>query len=289
MPATRSGAYNRNDIFSVEYVSYATLFPNPYYASLDPMTEYEQEIYKDLEDWKQRVRDATPYFGGAAKHLQTRINKWIPEKIHQAFTMAIKQMTRAVLFGSEFTTARPLADLPLQQREEKVLQRISFYKTTAATEGAITGAGGLLLGLADFPIWLTLKMKMLHEIASLYGYDVKDFTERLYILHIFQLTFSSYDHRKKVLLQLEAWDEDAIHLPKDIDGFDWRTFQLEYRDYIDVAKLLQLVPGIGAPIGAIVNHRLTNKLGTTAMNAYRMRLINTGKLGPGVGPREISG
>jgi len=60
-------------------------------------------------------------------------------------------------------------------------------------------------------------------------------------------------------------------LPDDLHTFDWRTFQLEYRDYIDLAKLLQLIPGVGAIAGALVNHRLTNKLGKNAMNAYRMR------------------
>jgi hypothetical protein len=49
----------------------------------------------------------------------------------------------------------------------------------------------------------------------------------------------------------------------------------EYRDTIDVAKLFQLVPGIGAPVGAYVNHRFTYRLGTTAMNAYRMRRMTT--------------
>src|SRR5690606_15498110 len=245
------------------------------------MKEYTQEIFDELEDWKNRIRKARPYFGGAAKQLQTKINNILSEQIHQAFTLAIKQMTRAVLFGSEYTTAKPITDLTLQEREEKVRQRIKFYKTTAATEGAITGAGGILLGLADFPIWLTLKMKMLHEIASIYGHDVKNFSERLYILHIFQLTFSSYDHRRKVLQQLETWNNDSLILPSYIDEFDWRTFPLEYRDYLDVAKLLQLVPGIGAPIGFLVNHRLTGKLGTTAMNAYRMRLIAQGKIGDG--------
>lgn len=245
------------------------------------MAEYIQEILEELDDWKDRIRTARPYFGGAAKNLQTKINKYLPEKVHQAFTLAIKQMTRAVLFGSEYTTTKPVMDLSLQEREEKVKQRIKFYKTTAATEGAITGAGGILLGLADFPIWLALKMKMLHEIAALYGHDVKNFTERLYILHIFQLTFSSYDHRRKVLQQLESWENDSMLLPANIDDFDWRTFQLEYRDYLDVAKLLQLIPGIGAPIGAIVNHRLTSKLGVTAMNAYRMRIVSQGKLSEG--------
>ncbi len=71
--------------------------------------------------------------------------------------------------------------------------------------------------------------------------------------------------------KMENWEVVREQLPDDLHTFDWRTFQLEYRDYIDLAKLLQLIPGIGAIVGALVNHQLTNKLGKTAMNAYRMR------------------
>lgn len=91
------------------------------------------------------------------------------------------------------------------------------------------------------------------------------------MLHIFELSFSSPAHRNKVFEVLANWDAHEATLPPDIRDFDWRNFQQEYRDYIDVAKLLQLVPGIGAAVGALVNHRLTMKLGRTAMNAYRMR------------------
>ena len=235
------------------------------------MTEYEEKALAELAAWEQKMKKSPSFFGGMAKRLQNRINRIIPEKVHAAFTVAIKQMTRAVIFGSGFTTAKPLADATLEERELKVRQRVNFYKNTAATEGAITGAGGILLGLADFPIWLTLKMKLLHEIAALYGYDVKEFKERIYLLYIFQLTFSSQKHRNKVFQLVADWNKEGQNFPQDINEFDWRTFQLEYRDYIDLAKLLQLVPGIGAPIGAIVNHRLTQKLGVTAMNAFRLR------------------
>jgi hypothetical protein len=36
--------------------------------------------------------------------------------------------------------------------------------------------------------------------------------------------------------------------------------------------MAQLIPIIGAPVGFVVNSRLIDKLGKTAMNAYRMRL-----------------
>ena len=70
---------------------------------------------------------------------------------------------------------------------------------------------------------------------------------------------------------LENWDQCKTDLPETFKDFDWRNFQQEYRDYIDLAKLLQLIPGIGAAVGAYVNHRLTKRLGLNAMQAYRMR------------------
>jgi len=59
------------------------------------------------------------------------------------------------------------------------------------------------LGLADFPILLGIKVKMLFEIAALYGYDVKDYKERLYLLYIFQLAFSSQQRRNEVYKIIE--------------------------------------------------------------------------------------
>lgn len=235
------------------------------------MTLYELRANAELELWKRAMRKAPSFTNALAKRLQNRINKAIPEKIHEAMTLAIKQMTRAVIAGAEFTGRTPVKPESLQSCEDRVMERIKFYRNTAAAEGAITGAGGILLGLADFPLWLTLKMKMLFEIAALYGYDTSRYQERIYMLHIFELCFSSQEYRASVFAVMDNWKEHERTLPADIQEFNWRGFQQEYRDYIDIAKLLQLIPGIGAAVGAVVNHKLTMKLGKTAMNAYRMR------------------
>ena len=233
---------------------------------------YEYKAAQELESWKKRVQAPPNIFNRLTTGTQKRINNLIPEKVHQVVTEAIKQMTRAVIAGAKFTTSPSDPELSLEQREERVLDRIKFYSSTAAAEGAVTGFGGILLGLADFPLWLTLKMKLLFEIASLYGFDSSDYKERIYILHIFELTFSSQRHRNELFPTLETWDKASNELPHSVNDFDWRTFQLEYRDYIDLAKLLQLIPGVGSPVGAYVNHTLTKKLGRFAMNSYRLRL-----------------
>jgi proteasome assembly chaperone (PAC2) family protein len=234
---------------------------------------YEDQMKAELAVWQAEMKKSPSFVNRISKDLQVRINRVIPEKVHKVITSAIETMTRGVLTGAGFTTSAGVEGLDLPAREANVMEKIKFYTNASTAEGAITGAGGILLGLADFPIWLTLKMKMLFEIAAQYGYSVDDYKERVFILYIFQITFSSQAQRQKLYAQMERWEQFKNELPASIDDFDWRTFQQEYRDYIDIAKLLQLIPGIGAAVGAYVNHRLTEKLGHNAMQAYRMRVL----------------
>jgi hypothetical protein len=234
---------------------------------------YKEYIIIELSAWQRKMLSSPTLLNSLAKKMQTKVNSWIPEKVHKAITATIKQMVRAVLFGAKYTTANPIKEDDIEIKEIRIMERIKFYRNTAAVEGGITGAGGILLGLADFPLLLALKIKLLFEIAALYGYDTDDYKERVYILHIFQLAFCSHEERKNVYLKMTDWDEKSRHLPDDIHQFDWRTFQQEYRDYIDLAKMAQLIPVIGAPVGVVVNYSLIKKLGITAMNSYRMRLL----------------
>lgn len=231
----------------------------------------DQQAHTELRAWQRKMQQPPSMLNRLARRVQTRLNAFLPEKVHEAITTAIKQMVRGVLFGSTHTTRKPVLELPLAEREAAVRTRVKYYRNTAAAEGAVTGAGGFLLGLADFPLLLGIKLKLLFDIAAFYGYDVKDYTERLYLLHIFQLAFSSQHTRNEVYSRIADWDAYRHTLPTDVHEFDWRTFQQEYRDYIDLAKMAQLVPVIGAAVGAIANYRLLEQLGNTAMNCYRMR------------------
>ena len=236
------------------------------------MDTYNYKVFAEMEKWRQKMQRKPGFFNSISKKLQDKINSYIPEKFHNAITQTIKQMFRLVLFSAGYVTSKPREDGSLEIREAVVLEKIETYKKTAAIEGGITGAGGILMGFADFPILIGIKLKMLFEIAATYGYSLDDYKERVYILHIFQLAYCSDKKRNSAFLEMENWTEKTKHMPDDINQFDWRSFQQEYRDYLDIAKLLQLIPVVGAPIGAIVNFRLLKKLGITAMNAYRMRI-----------------
>ncbi|TMI67755.1 MAG: EcsC family protein, partial [Bacteroidetes bacterium] len=112
------------------------------------MDMYRQQAISDLKAWKKQMLRRPSFFNKLSKRAQDKINSWIPEKVHNAVTNVIKQMIRGVLFGAKYTTADPLQNLELRARELLVGEKIKFYRTTAAVEGGITGAGGILLGLA---------------------------------------------------------------------------------------------------------------------------------------------
>src|ERR1700712_1827558 len=173
------------------------------------MSTYEQEILSELKHWQKQMVSKPSVINKLAAKIQNKMNGWIPEKVHKAITTTIKQMIKAVLFGARISTKETAQENNLEIREAIIQERINFYKKTAAAEGGITGAGGILLGLADFPLLLGIKIKLLFDIAALYGRDIRDYKERVYILHIFELAFSSHEHRRNVYLKMVDWNKKS--------------------------------------------------------------------------------
>ncbi|SDX39363.1 EcsC family protein [Hymenobacter psychrophilus] len=230
---------------------------------------HDQQALTDLRAWQQRMQRKPTLLNRFTRLVQARLNALLPEKLHRILTATIQKMVEGVLFGSQHTTRQPVSEGSLAEREARVRARIRNYRNAATVEGGATGAAGFLLGLADFPLLLGIKLKLLFDIAALYGHDVRQLSERLYLLHIFQLAFSSQHTRRETYRQLADWP--ATEATATAETFDWRTFQQEYRDYIDLAKMAQLLPVVGAAVGAVANYRLLAQLGETAIMAYRLR------------------
>jgi hypothetical protein len=239
------------------------------------LLSYEEKAREEVLRWRSQLIKRSSLMNRLAKQAQIKVNRLIPQNVHDMMTMAVKKMVETALIGSEYLTKpKEVSHLSLEQKEKLIFERINKYKKTAAIEGAGTGAGGIFLSLADFPLLLSIKMKLLFDIGAHYGFRVKQYDERLFILYLFQLAFSSDEQRKKTLHIIEKWQE----VKDQLTDLDWRTFQQEYRDHIDLAKMLQMVPGLGAVVGAYANYHFIEKLGETAINGYRFRILNiTGK------------
>ncbi|MBT2573941.1 EcsC family protein [Bacillus sp. ISL-51] len=230
----------------------------------------DQQLLQEALQWKTRFLRKDSMFERFSKGMQGKINERIPEKIHTVITESIKKMTEATMAGSNLVKAkRDTSGMSLRDKDSLARQTIASYQKIAAAEGIGTGAGGIFLGIADFPLLLSIKMKCLFDLSSIYGFDVEKRDERLFLLFIFQLAFSSGEQRKRVFSILENWDSKKHDM-------DWRVFQQEYRDYLDVVKLFQLLPVVGAAVGGAANYKLLSQLGETARHVFHLRIAAAG-------------
>jgi len=240
-------------------------------------SRYEDRVEIELLRWEAELLRRPGSLASWSKSVQTRIHEAIPDKVNEVITTAVKTTVKGVLGGIEFIPkAAPLRGLSLQERDEQARVLLERYKKIAAAEGAGAGMGGILLGVVDFGALLAIKMKFLFELAHVYGYDTHDVRERLFLLHVFQLAFSGAEGKGALFRRLKQWEQVRASLPQGpsyLESIDWEQFQREYRDAIDLRKLLQLVPGIGAIVGAWANYGLVEELGEAGRNSYRMRLL----------------
>ncbi|MEF9952904.1 MAG: EcsC family protein [Clostridium sp.] len=236
---------------------------------------YEKKLLEEINAWKRDMEKDPKLTSILSKKIQSKINSIIPKEAHEIITSALKNMTKVLLKGSEIVSGKPYTSLTIRERDYLFDEKMESYRKAATISGVSIGAGGLMIGLADLPILLSIKIKFLYDTALIYGYDIKDFKERLFILYVFMLAFSCDEKRAEVYKVVKKFDKIKDSLPNSYEEFDWRSFQQEYRDYIDLAKLLQFLPIVGALFGGVANYRLLNRLSYVSKNAYRYRSLKS--------------
>jgi len=239
---------------------------------------YEEHVRVELNRWVRKLLQRPGLLERTSKVIQTKVNdKIIPEKVHTIITATVKGLVKTVVFGLEYIPNSPVFyGVPLQERDRRAQKLLTKYRKIAAAEGAGTGAGGFTLAVADFPALIVIKMKFLFELAHIYGFSTEDYRERLFLLYVFQLAFSSQEKRPELYKIILNWEENLESWPVEKEALqqvNWEQFQREYRDAIDFRKTLQLIPGLGAIVGAWANYGLVDDLGTVGINCYRLRVL----------------
>ncbi|MTI82665.1 MAG: EcsC family protein [Firmicutes bacterium] len=237
------------------------------------MIDYNDVVKKQVRAWKIRSLKNENSLSRMTKGIQVKINKKIPQRVHAVITHTVKGIIHSVIFSLKFIPNEPPSiGLDLEARDRLAWRTLVKYRKIASLEGAGTGAGGFLLGMADFPALIAIKMQMLFELAHIYGYDTRNKEERFFLLYIFQITFTTADQRKHLFPIIEGWNEVAL------TDINWEQFQKDYRDSLDLRKMLQLIPGVGAIVGAWANYGLLRELGIAAINCFRIRHLGLNEL-----------
>lgn len=239
------------------------------FEQLDP---YQRFAYKEMMGWCRQMDKPPGLINSLTSGIQRKLNNMIPDKIHQGITLAMRGVIQGLLTGTQYISPPPQRLTHLKLVEDKVQERIRSHKLTAAAEGGLTGAGGFVWSLADLPLLLGIKIKLLQDIAAFYGHDGRLTREKIFLLMVLQMAFSTDKVRKQTLGRIIDFETNFPgHNTATLSEVDWPTLQQQYRDYIDLAKLLQMMPLIGAVVGTWANYRLVKLLGKTAIQCYRIR------------------
>jgi len=231
--------------------------------------------------------------------VQKAADVLIPEGGQEAISKAIE-----AFFNGLAATSRALIDVSevrsrvasLQGKGGQILPASdlaakhywNWHIAYATAEGGATGSTGFLGLAADIPALFSISLRLIQQIATCYGYDVQKDIEQDYVLHVLR-TGSTGDIKAKLeflisLKQIEqilvkvAWKQMNESLARREIGklaalAALRQFAKSLGIQITKRKALQMVPIIGALVGASFNATFVNDVGRAAYMNYRRRWI----------------
>ncbi|MBP1153386.1 MULTISPECIES: EcsC family protein [unclassified Paenibacillus] len=175
-------------------------------------------------------------------------------------------MARALTLGD-------VSNLPLEAMDRAADELSKGSARLATAQGATTGFGGIFTLAVDIPAVLGLSLKVLQELAIVYGYDPKEKTERIFIIKCLQFASSDIVGKKAVLEELADFGSERRHNEAISQLQGWREVVAAYRDNFGWKKLFQMVPIAGMIFGAVLNRGTLQDVAEAGKMLYRKRRV----------------
>lgn len=185
-----------------------------------------------------------------------------------------------------------IVDRELRAADERAAKSWNWHIGFAVAEGAATGAGGFAGLAADVPALFGILIREIQEIATCYGYDATNESEKEYCLHILRTGFASNAKLKlEFIISLKEFEQILINVTwkkmtealaaKQISKQSLLAALRQYAKNLGYQltkrKALQMVPVVGAIVGASLNGTLANDIGKAAYMSYRRRWLAEGE------------
>lgn len=177
--------------------------------------------------------------------------------------------------GLEVSTVEALREEPLDRLDPLARSHFTENALLAAIEGGGTGMGGAVLIAADVPMLFTINLRLIQQIASSYGFPLREPPYRFLVLNIFNAAASGSSDAKQSAMReisvaassLAAGGSYRGRAPSGTFRDQSRNLPREVAKNIVGRKLAQTIPVAGAAVGAGVNYWFTMQ---TAQTAYML-------------------
>lgn len=269
-------------------------------------TERDEAVWEEILKWEQTLLE---YEGN---DLQTTYIKWLertfasfPEEWQEAFLTKLDQwmfQVQSLLQGSQIqeearerilVSARAFDDsvvdipdlrkLTIDQLHYLNRQHSARHRLYSFIQGGMTGKGGFLSAVSDFPILIAINVRAVQLTAMTYGFDVQSPYETMISLKVFHAAVLP----KQV--QIYGWKKllEDLENKQDVYFYD-DSEQLADPLWLNeiVKQLMKLMainmfkkkqndkfPLIRMAIGANFNYQFTKKVTEYAEKYYQYRLL----------------
>jgi len=264
-----------------------------------------------MSDYIKIVKNEILKWEGEGPGFLSQVGSWVlwpiektaetvvPQGIQDGIGQAVESALNGLSIAANYTIdqnkikARVSADFShindeIKARDEAAKHYWNYHLSYASLEGGTLGAGGLTTLVLDIPALFSLSLRLIQEIAVCYGYDIDTEEEKEYIMQILRVG-STCDVKAKMefiicMKQIEellikvTWKKMSASLVKqEISKLSLlaalRTFAKSLGIQITKRKALQMIPMVGAIVGASFNYAFMNDVGKAAHMSYRRRKI----------------
>jgi hypothetical protein len=131
------------------------------------------------------------------------------------------------------------------------------------------------VGLPDIPLFISVILKTIYEVALSYGFDYTSDQEKTYILLLISSAMSKGEEQKKNDEELEKLGTLLDHnLMKEVDlTAQMKSTSEVLSDAMLTTKFIQGIPIVGA-VGGVANYTILNKITSFARIKYKKRYLN---------------
>lgn len=144
----------------------------------------------------------------------------------------------------------------------------------AGSEGLTTGIGGTATIIADIGIVITLAFRSIHKIAMCYGYEVNTDAEKKFVLDILSVSSANtLRERKEALIALRSRIMQRKMIEEILMSSLIKKLAKQLGINLTKRKAMQLIPVVGAGIGAAVNASYMRDVIWSARRTYQKRWI----------------
>lgn len=242
------------------------------------------------EENKLLNKKENPLLKASIEPVADKIQSYIPNKLKTALETAFYKGFRLVFekgyiyiektydkdkIQLEYDLNNYAIDKVTNRKYLKRLDRYSkqsqmFNSSISVLEGGVLGALGI--GLPDIPLFLSLVMKSVYEIALSYGYHYETEEEKAYVLLLICTAMTKQEQQKEFYQKLEKLGEDIDYkiIPEiNLDEIIKTTAGILSESLL-TAKFIQGIPLIGA-VGGLVNYSIIRKISKFAGVKYKKR------------------